>query len=75
MSIILPQFVIDDGYIIKKFLAIDGSKSLNTICLTPYGTYADVWTALDEKTVAGVCPACGSQLLRARQRLQTYPRH
>ncbi|MBK3760106.1 hypothetical protein [Stutzerimonas frequens] len=21
------------------------------------------------------CPACGSQLLRARQRLQTYPRH
>ena len=22
-----------------------------------------------------VCPACGSQLLRARQRLHTYPRH
>ncbi|RRW48793.1 hypothetical protein EGJ42_13435, partial [Stutzerimonas stutzeri] len=21
------------------------------------------------------CPACGSQLLRARQRLHTYPRH
>ena len=62
MNITLPQFVLDEGYIVKRFLAIDGSKSLNSICLTPYGTHADVWTALDEKTVAGVCPACGSQM-------------
>ena len=62
MSIILPQFVIDDGYIVKKFLAIDGSKSINTICLTPYGTHADVWTPLEEETIAGVCPACGSHM-------------
>ena len=62
MNITLPQFVLDEGYIVKRFLAIDGSKSLNTICLTPYGTHADVWTALDEKTVAGLCPACGSHM-------------
>jgi len=62
MRIKLPQFAIDAGYIVKKFLAIDGSKSLNTICLTPYGTHADIWTPLEEETVAGLCPACGSQM-------------
>jgi hypothetical protein len=62
MRIKLPQFAIDAGYIVKKFLAIDGSKSLNTICLTPYGTHADIWTPLEEETVAGFCPACGSQM-------------
>lgn len=62
MRIKLPQFAIDAGYIVKRFLAIDGSKSLNTICLTPYGTHADIWTPLEEETVAGLCPACGSQM-------------
>lgn len=28
-----------------------------------------------EEAGPAVCPACGSQLLRARQRLHTYPRH
>lgn len=62
MKTLLPQKFIDQGYEVRAYLSVDGSKSLNTICYTPYGTFADVWTPLKMPTIAGLCPVCNNTM-------------
>lgn len=62
MKTLLPHEFIEQGYEVRAYLSVDGSKSLNTICYTPYGTFADVWTPLETTTIAGLCPVCNKHM-------------